>query len=91
MATVDGANYIAVSAPDITMLDDAKEKFFDYIQDPKREVEIAAATKCIDRPIHYTGYGNTQKARHLYANIYRYQCPTLQRMECIAWHRRYRG
>jgi hypothetical protein len=50
MAIIDGSNYIAVSAPDITLLDDTKEKFFDYIQDPKREVEIVAQQNAMIDP-----------------------------------------
>jgi len=50
MATVDGASYIAVTPADITQLDDQKELFFDYIQDPKREVEIAAQQNALIDP-----------------------------------------
>ena len=55
MATVDGASYIAVTAADITELDDQKELFFDYIQDPKREVEIAAQQNALIDPYITSG------------------------------------
>lgn len=50
MASIDGASYIAVTTPDIEKLDDEKELFFDYIQDPKREVEIAATQNALIDP-----------------------------------------
>jgi hypothetical protein len=51
MAVADGANYIGVSITDITLLDTEKEKFFDYIQDPKREIEIAAQHNALIDPL----------------------------------------
>ncbi len=51
MATVDGASYIGLAPSDITDLDSIKEDFFSMIQNPKREVEIAAQHNALIEPL----------------------------------------
>lgn len=51
MAVADGGSYIGVEPEDITQLDTVKEQFFNMIQNPKREVEIAAEHNALIEPL----------------------------------------
>jgi hypothetical protein len=56
MAVADGAFYIYITPADIANLDTLKEDFFDIIQNPKRELEIAAQYNALINPLIAQGY-----------------------------------